>query len=185
MEDSKIVELYWQRRDAAITETDRKYGPYCKTVAYNILESREDSDECVNDTYLKAWNSMPNARPKCLSTYLAKITRNLAISRLRAKNSLRRGGGQTALALEELAEVVPAEQNIEAMVERREMTRILNEYLSELEGEERRVFMARYFFMTPVKEIGVKFGFSESKVKSMLSRTRVKLRRYLKEEGLC
>lgn len=185
MEDSKIVELYWQRRDAAITETDRKYGPYCKTVAYNILESREDSDECVNDTYLKAWNSMPDARPKTLSTYLAKITRNLAISRLRARNSLRRGGGEITLALEELAEIVPAEQNIEAMIERQEMTRLLNEVLAALEGEERRVFMARYFFMTPVKEIAGSFGFSESKVKSMLSRTRAKLRRYLKEEGLC
>lgn len=185
MEDSKIVDLYWQRRDAAITETDKKYGPYCKTVAYNILENREDSDECVNDTYLRAWNSMPDARPKALSTYLAKITRNLAISRLRARNSLRRGGGETTLALEELAEIVPAEQNLEAMIERREMTRLLNELLAALEGEERRVFLARYFFMTPVKEIAGRFGFSESKVKSMLSRTRGKLRRYLKEEGLC
>lgn len=185
MEDSRIVDLYWQRSDKALAETDRKYGRYCRTVAYNILENPEDSDECVNDTYLRAWNSMPDARPQVLSAYLAKITRNLAISMLRKRNSLRHGGGQTALALDELAEIVPAEQNMEAVIELREMTRLLDAYLSTLPVMERQIFMARYFFMVPVKDIAAKFGFSESKVKSMLSRTRGKLRRYLEEEGLC
>lgn len=185
MEDSRIVELYWQRNDRAVAETDRKYGRYCRTVANNILENPEDSDECVNDTYLRAWNSMPDARPQVLSAYLAKITRNLAISTLRKRNSLRRGGGQTALALDELAEIVPAEQNMEAVIELREMTQLLDDYLSTLPALERQIFMARYFFMVPIKDIAGKFGFSESKVKSMLSRTREKLRKYLEEEGLC
>lgn len=185
MEDSRIVDLFWQRSDRAVTETDRKYGRYCRTVAYNILENREDCEECVNDTYLRAWDSMPDARPVALSAYLAKITRNLAISALRKRNSLRRGGGQTELALDELSEIVPAEQNVEAVIELREMTQLLDTYLSTLPSAERQVFMARYFFMVPVKDIAGKFGFSESKVKSMLSRTRGKLRHFLEEEGLC
>lgn len=185
MEDSRIVDLYWQRSDRAVAETDRKYGRYCRTVAYNILANSEDSDECVNDTYLRAWNSMPDARPQALSAYLAKITRNLAISMLRKRNRLRCGGGQTALALDELADVVPAGQSLEAMVEGRELAQILDAYLRALPETERKVFMARYFFITPVKEIAEKFGFTESKVKSMLSRTRTRLRNYLEEEGLC
>ena len=184
MEDGKIVELYWQRSDRAIAETDRKYGRYCRTVANNILANSEDSEECVNDTYLRAWNSMPDARPQILSVYLAKLTRNLAISMLRKRNSLRCGGGQTAAALDELAETVPSEQSLEKTVERRELARYLDAYLRTLPETERTVFMARYFYLLPVKEIALRLGFTESKVKSMLSRTRAKLKKHLKEEGL-
>ena len=183
MEDSRIIDLFWQRSDRAVAETDRKYGSYCRTVANNILANREDSEECVNDTYLRAWNSMPDARPQMLSAYLAKITRNLAISVLRRRNSLRRGGGQTALALDELAEIVPAEQSLEAIVESRELAQILDAYLRTLPETERKVFMARYFFTAPVKEIAGKFGFSESKVKTTLHRTREGLKKYIIKKG--
>ena len=184
-EDGRIVDLYWQRSERAVAETDRKYGPYCRTVAYNILENSEDSDECVNDTYLRAWNSMPDARPASLSAYLAKITRNLAISTLRRKNTLRRGGGRTALALEELAEAVPSGESLETRIELRELSERLEAFLGTVGTQERRIFMARYFYMAQVKNIAAKYGFSESKVKSMLSRTRKKLKRYLEEEELC
>lgn len=185
MEDGRIVDLYWQRSERAVAETDRKYGPYCRTVAYNILENSEDSDECVNDTYLRAWNSMPDARPASLSAYLARITRNLAISALRRKNTLRRGGGRTALALEELAEAVPSGESLETRIELRELSERLEAFLGTVGTQERQIFMARYFYMAQVKDIAAKYGFSESKVKSMLSRTRKKLKRYLEEEELC
>lgn len=185
MEDGRIVDLYWQRSERAVAETDRKYGPYCRTVAYNILENSEDSDECVNDTYLRAWNSMPDARPASLSAYLARITRNLAISALRRKNTLRRGGGRTALALEELAEAVSSGESLETRIELRELSERLEAFLGTVGTQERRIFMARYFYMAQVKDIAAKYGFSESKVKSMLSRTRKKLKRYLEEEELC
>ena len=106
MDDSKIVDLYWARSDSAIAETAKKFGAYCRTIAYNVLQNPEDSDECVNDTYMRAWNSMPDKRPSALAPYLGRITRNLALSRVTDKNRLKRGGGEVALALDELDECI-------------------------------------------------------------------------------
>ncbi len=113
MEDLQIIELFWQRSESAVTETARKYGRYCHTIAYNILHSREDSEECVNDTYLNAWRTIPPQRPERLSTFLGKITRNLSLKRWEQYHAEKRGAGQTALALDELAECVPASDNVE------------------------------------------------------------------------
>lgn len=184
MNDAKIVELYWQRSGDAIPETDRKYGAYCHTVAMNILNDRQDAEECVNDTYMGAWNSMPDKRPERLAPFLGRITRNFAISKLRGKTRVKRGGGELELAMEELGELT-AENDVERQFELNELSEALNDFLSGLSETERRVFLARYWYMAPEKEIAEKFSFSRSKVSSMNRRTRLKLCAYLKEAGLC
>lgn len=181
MEDARIVDLYWQRSDAAIRETDNKYGPYCRSIAYRILQNHEDTEECVDDTYMGAWNSMPDKRPACLSPYLGKITRNLALNRVTRQNSQRRGGGELSLCLEELSDCVPDRFNLERELEERELNRRLRAFISSLPQTERRVFLSRYFYMLSTEETARRLGFSQSKVKSMLFRTRKKLLAYLKE----
>lgn len=184
MDDAKIVELYWARSDAALTETAKKFGPYCHTIAYNVLENVEDSEECVNDTYMRAWNSMPDKRPAALAPYLGRITRNLALNRIIEKNTLKRGGGEAALALDELDECTASSYSIEREVEAREIAAAMNRFLSKLPETERALFVSRYWFMAPVRELAEKFGFSESKTVSMLRRTRLKLGKFLTGEGL-
>lgn len=184
MDDAKIVELYWARSDAALTETAKKFGPYCHTIAYNVLENVEDSEECVNDTYMRAWNSMPDKRPAALAPYLGRITRNLALNRIIEKNSLKRGGGEAALALDELDECTASSYSLEREVEAREIAAAMNRFLSKLPDTERALFVSRYWFMASVRELAEKFGFSESKTVSMLRRTRLKLRKFLTGEGL-
>lgn len=184
MDDAKIVELYWARSDAALTETAKKFGPYCHTIAYNVLENVEDSEECVNDTYMRAWNSMPDKRPAALAPYLGRITRNLALNRIIEKNTLKRGGGEAALALDELDECTASSYSIEREVEAREIAAAMNRFLSKLPDTERALFVSRYWFMAPVRELAEKFGFSESKTVSMLRRTRLKLGKFLTGEGL-
>ena len=183
MEDSAIVELYWQRSDRAIAETAQKYGAYCHRIAYNICENMQDAEECVNDTWLGAWNSMPDQRPKALSRFLACLTRNAAIGRYREQHRQKRGGGETALALEELAECLADGRDLDQELERRELERLIGEFTEGLKETEKLVFTARYFYLTPVLEIAARLHLSESKVKSMLFRLRGRLRRRLEKEG--
>lgn len=185
MDDIAIVNLYWARSEHAISETASKYGKYCRTISYNILANADDADECVNDTYLKAWNSMPNHRPSHLAPYLAKLTRWLSLNRLREGNSIKRGGGEVPAILDELAEVLDSGTDIEKELEVRELTRAIQNILDCLDKTERDVFLARYWFAASISEIARKSGFTESKVKSMLHRTRKKLLARLKEDGLC
>lgn len=184
MEDSQILKLYWERNERAIQETAVKYGRYCHTIAYNILFSKEDADESVNDTYMTAWERIPPHRPSVLSTFLGKITRRISLNRLRNRNRDKRGGGEVPLALEELEECVSTAESAERIVERKELSFAIGHFLDTLPETERDVFVCRYWFLAPVQEIGAKFGFSESKTKSMLFRTRAKLRNFLAEEGL-
>lgn len=184
MEDEHIVELYWARSENAISETSVKYGKYCYAIAYHILLSAEDAEESVNDTYLNAWNSMPPHRPTVLSAFLGKITRRISIDRWRMHNAKKRGGGETTLVLDELEECVSSGHDVEREIEEREIIRVLDAFLGKLSQNERDVFMCRYFFVMPVSEICEKFGFGQSKVKSMLSRTRKKLWADLEKEGL-
>lgn len=184
MEDERIVELFWTRSESAISETSAKYGKYCHAVAYRILSSEEDAKECVNDTYLDAWNSMPPHRPAILSTFLGKITRRIAIDRWRSRDAKKRGGGEAAITLEELEECVSSGHDVEREVEEKELLEALNAFLGRLSVDERDVFLCRYFFLLPVSEICDKFGFGQSKVKSMLSRTRKKLRDFFVKEDL-
>lgn len=184
MEDERIVELYWQRSDAAIRETEAKFGPYCRTIAYNILHSPEDTEECVDDTYLAAWNAMPDKRPARLSPFLGRITRNLALNRVESRNSQRRGGGALPLCLEELADCVPGGEDPERVLELGELSEALRTFVAALPKAERRVFLGRYFYCFSIEELASRLGYSQSKVKSMLYRGRQKLLRALREEGL-
>ena len=184
MDDKKIVDLYWSRSESAISETDKKYGKYCYSIAYNILTNNEETEESVSDTYMTAWKAIPPRRPSVLATFLGKITRNLAIDRWRERVATKRGGGEVTLALEELEDCVAGLQNVEMEYERKELIRAYVKFLDALPVAERRVFLLRYWYVDSVEAIAEKFGFSQSKVKTMLYRTRAKLRKQLAEEGL-
>ena len=184
MEDERIVDLYWARDERALAETESKYGGYCRAIARNILADGEDVRECVNDTWLGAWNAMPQDRPSRLGVYLGTITRRLALNRRKAASAVKRGGGQVPLALEELAQCVPGGESAEALLEAKELGRAVAAFVRALPGTERRVFLCRYWYLDPVADIGERFGFSQSKVKSMLARIRKKLLIYLRKEGL-
>lgn len=183
MEDAEIVALYWKRDEQAIGETEKKYGAYCRAIAGRILPDAEDARECVNDTWLGAWNSIPPHRPESLSAYLGKLARRISLNRRRDSGRDKRGGGEAALALEELAELLPGGRDTEAAVEERELTAALARFLARLPRAERDAFVCRYWHFCPVAEIGGRFGWTESRVKVMLFRTRNKLRDYLQKEG--
>ena len=182
MEDQGIVALFFERSEQAIVETDKKYGGYCYSIAYNILSSREDSEESVNDTYLTAWNTIPPRRPNLLNAFLGKITRHISIDRWRKRSAQKRGGNEMILALDELGECVGT-RSLEAEISRRELPRSLNDFLAALPETERNVFLSRYWYLDSIEAITKITGFSQSKVASMLHRTREKLRKRLSEEG--
>ena len=183
MEDSKIVDLYWERSEQAISETQNKYGKYCFSIARNILPTKEDAQESVNDTYLAAWNTMPPNRPNILSTFLGKLTRRISIDRWRVLSADKRGGGNTALALDELSECIPGGSEPEAEVEAKELSFAIGRFLDTISYTEKQVFLMRYFSLSNIQSISTKLNMSPSKVKSMLFRTRNKLREHLEKEG--
>ncbi len=183
MEDSRIVALYWQRNERAISETEAKYGLYLRSISYQLLSNAEDAEECVNDTYHDAWRAMPPHRPSILSTFLGKITRRISIDLWRKRGAEKRGGGVIALALDELEACVSGTGAVETEVERLELQDKLNAFLRALPQAERQVFMCRYWYLDPISDIAKQFAYSESKVKSMLFRTRAKLRAMLEKEG--
>ena len=183
MEDQKIIDLYWQRSEQAIQETDAKYGGYCFSIAYNILTNREDSEESVSDTYLSAWHAMPPKRPGILSAFLGKITRHISIDRWRRRSAQKRGGGEIVLALEELEDCLSDGYSTEEAVQKKELAVFINRFLDTLPETERNIFLCRYWYVDSVKDIADTFGFSVGKVNSMLFRTREKLRRALEKEG--
>ena len=185
MEDSTIVDLYWQRSERAIPETESKYGGYCHTVAMRIVNNREDAEECVNDTWLGAWNSMPENRPPYLAPYLAKLTRWMSLTRIKTQNRLKRGGNEVTLSLEELDSELGEGTDLARQIELKELSEYLDAFLTGLPAEERKVFLARYWYAASIREIAEKSSYSESKVKSMLLRTRRKLKKALEVEGLC
>lgn len=183
MEDSQIVELYWQKNADAITETNSKYGAYCFTIANNILHSREDAEECVNDTWLNAWNAIPPQKPGNLQMFLAKITRNLSCNRFNARAAAKRGGGEFAYVLDELAECLVSESDVESTYESRELGQSIRRFVRELPERDGNVFVRRYFFIEPVAAIAKRYGLTKNNVLVILSRTRKKLRTYLMKEG--
>ena len=184
MEDSKIIDLYWARKEQALSETDAKYGSYCRTIAHNILHNHEDTEECVSDTWLHAWNAMPPQRPGVLSAFLGRITRNLSFDRCKYQQAEKRGGGALPLALDELGECIPARSGVEHELEHRELAAAIDAFLRALPEKECNLFLRRYWCVDTIEDIANSFGFSQSKVKSMLLRTRKKLRRELEQEGL-
>lgn len=184
MEDSQIVELYWARSEKAIRETADKYGAYCYTIAYNILHSHEDSEECVNDTYLKAWHAMPEARPDKLGAFLGRITRNLSLKRWEEAHAQKRGEGQLPLALDELQACIPEAESQDRMVDDIALADILNRFLASMSAEKRKIFMRRYWYFSPITDIAKDFSISESKVKMALLRSRNELKMFLEKEGI-
>jgi len=186
LEDNRIIELFWQRQETALTETRKKYGAYCFRIAYNILKNSEDSEECVNDTYLHAWQAIPPKRPEHFAAFLGKITRNIALQRFIRYNAAKRNGSETALALEELREsaLPTGEIETERIAEASEINRALADFLGGLTKEARVVFVLRYWHLYSVADIAARCCMSESKVKSMLFRARKKLKEHLEKEGI-
>jgi len=182
LEDQEIIALFFRRSERAIAETDRKYGGYCYSIAYNILSSREDSEESVSDTYLAAWNSIPPRKPNVFSAFLGKITRHISIDRWRRQSAQKRGGGQMVLALEELGECV-SQDSVEKELERKALAGCLRTFLTSLPETERNVFLCRYWYLDSIQTIAQLTGFSQSKVSAMLHRMRIKLRSQLEKEG--
>jgi len=183
MEDEEIIRLYWKRNQNAIKETDVKYGKYCKTIAVNILRNNEDADECVNDTYLKTWNSIPPHQPKMLSTFLGKITRNLSFDRFRYGKMKKRGSGEISAILDELDELVSGNESVEDEVEKQEMINEINNFLDSISEEKSDIFICRYWYVMPINEISQKFGISSTNVSVTLNRLRHQLKEYLIERG--
>ncbi len=183
MEDKKIVQLYWDRNQDAIAATAQKYDKYCTSIAHHILENMEDTKECVNDTYLNAWNSMPPHKPSMLATFLGKITRNLSLNRIRHKHAEKRGSGQFPIALEELGDCVSGHDNVEQAIDYKELTECINEFLKKLSKEKRVMFVRRYWYFDNIGEIANRLKISENKVSVTLNRVRNELREYLTERG--
>lgn len=179
MDDSRIIELYFARDNSAIKETKNKYGKLLYTVSYNILKTREDAEECENDTYLSAWDCIPPNNPQILSAFLSRITRNLSFKKLKSQTAQKRGGNSTALPIDELIDIIPDSHN---EISQLELTEILNAFLRALPICERQVFICHYWYCDSIKDISRQFGFTQSKVKMMLSRTRQKLLDHLLKE---
>ena len=183
MEDHDIIQLYWDRNENAIARTEEKYGPYCTAIAQNILKDDRDTEECVSDTWLQAWNAMPPQWPRILSAFLGAITRNLSFGRYRAKSAQKRGGGELTVVLEELEECVSGAESAETEAERRELLTAINAFLAALPAQKRNIFLCRYWYADSVQDIAKRFHTTPGNVSAQLRRMRIKLRAYLTERG--
>ncbi|GHU87428.1 hypothetical protein FACS1894202_01690 [Clostridia bacterium] len=179
MDDNTIIGLFWQRSEDALTAVAEQFGAYCRKIADNILRNSGDADECVNETWLKAWNAIPPAKPTRLGAFLGKITRNIALDRYETAHTQKRGGGAVEIALDELAEIPAPETADEG-----EITRVINEFLRSEPPENADIFVKRYWYLLTAKEISAEYGYSESKVLSLMFRMRGRLKQKLESEGL-
>lgn len=184
MQDEQIIDLYWARSQDAILHTEEKYGVYCRSIAFRILESQEDSDECVNDTWLHAWQSMPPTRPVFLKAFLGRITRNLSLNLLEKKRAGKRGGKERDLCLDELSECISSAASTDHVAEQMVLTDTLNRFLQSLSKEDRVLFVQRYWYLCPVKDLASRTGMGESSVKMRLLRMRRKLEEMLRKEEI-
>ena len=184
LNDNAILALYWDRDDRAIAETDLAYGAYCRSIANNILSDDEDTEESVNDTYLAAWNSIPPKKPEVLRTFLGRLTRNISINRWKSRRAEKRGGGQLPLALDELEGCIPDRNDPEQSLEVRELGHAIDKFLRDLPLRDCNIFLRRYWHLDPVADIAARYSISESNVKTILFRTRAKLKNYLEGEGI-
>ena len=184
MNDDMILNLYWTRSESAVGETAKKYESYCFVIANNILSNKEDAEECVNDTYLKAWESIPPQRPAIFRSFLGKITRNLALNKYKEQRTQKRGGDEVALLFSELEACVPSGSNVELECEAGIAVDAINSCLMSMNSENRTVFVRRYWYADSIGAIASRYQMSESRVKSMLFRTRNILKNYLENEGV-
>lgn len=183
MDDAQILDLYFERSERAIEETERKYGGYCFTLANAILNNRQDSEETVSDTYLKAWNAIPPQRPSVFKLFLARITRNLALSRWREKTADKRGGGTMELVMNELQDCIAVTASAEDVVNAKELEHTIYAFISRLPVRDRNIFLRRYFFVEDTDVIAQRYHIRPSAVLNILSRTRKRLKDYLRQEG--
>lgn len=184
MEDPQIIALFFQRSENAVEEVSDKYTAYCRTVAMRILQCAEDAEEVLNDTWLAAWNSIPPHNPENLQTFLGRLTRNIAVKRVRADRAQKRGTPELRMVFDEIADLLRSDEDIERKITEQAVTEAINAFLAELPETERNVFVRRYYYMQPIAEIAAAHGFSQSKVKSMLLRIRRKLHDKLTKEDL-
>ena len=182
MDDDKIIELYWSRSEQAIVETKNKYENLCTKLSYNILHNNEEVEECVNDTYLGTWNAIPTARPVYFSAFLCKIARNLSMRKLEYRLAKKRNCEITRI-WDELEDVLANNINLSEEIEMNELVATINEYLLNLSLDKRNIFIRRYFFFDSIEDISKRYGFSKSKIKSILSRDGKNLRDFLAERG--
>lgn len=184
MEDSAIIDLYWQRDQSAISETDVKYGSFLRNISWNILRSHGDAEECVNDTYLRTWNAIPPTRPSAFQAWLGRIARNLSLDRWKQSKAQKRGGDSMEILLGELDECVPAPRGTEQALEDQELADLISAFLQTLPAESRIIFLQRYWCGQDLDDIARKLDCGQGKVKSSLFRTRKALRAYLRQEGV-
>jgi len=183
MQDTEILALYFARDEEALDRTQQEYGAYCQRIAENILHDPLDAQECVNDTWLRAWNTIPPNRPTHLRLFLAKITRNLAFDRFKAMTAEKRGGGETALILDELAECMAADGDAETVFFGKELAGAINRFVRNLPEREGNLFIRRYFFAENLSQLALRYGLSANHAAVLLSRTRKKLKQFLQKEG--
>ena len=184
MDDRRIVELFLERSEEAILETDIKYGRYCHKIAFNVLGNDEDSEECVNDAYMRAWGSIPPNEPDSMASYIGRITRNLALDKLRQKQSDKRGNGEVPVVLDELAECVSGHDELERRQDSADIAAAIDSFLDELNSVERGVFMRRYWMMEPIADVANRYDISVSKTTTMLFRLRNRLKKHFMKEGI-
>lgn len=184
MDDQQIVDLYWARSEQAIQESEHKYGAFCRSIARNILLQEQDAEECVNDTWFRAWNAMPPQRPSLLSAFFGKLTRNLSLDRWRHNRAAKRGGPQVELALEELEDCLPAPGRPEEHLEERETAALISRFLREQPALDRNLFLRRYWYLDSIAALADRFQISQGQVKSRLHRTRLRLKDVLLREGV-
>lgn len=183
MDDREIIQLFFKRNEAALNEVSRKYGSNCRTIAHNILKNYEEAEVCVNDTYLRAWESIPPNNPPVLGAFLAKITKNLALSRITFFNADKRGGGNEMLSFDELDEFVSGKYSVEAENENKELIAEISGFLKRLPAKQRQIFVGRYWGYCKISELSKRFGMSESGISLSLERTRRKLKKHLEKGG--
>jgi RNA polymerase sigma-70 factor (ECF subfamily) len=184
LEDSIILALFNERDESAITETAAKYGGYCRKIALNILKNKEDADECVNDTWLRAWNAIPPHKPTVMSSFLGRITRNLSVDAYEKRAAKKRGGDSLTLIFDELEECLHSNSNVEAEFEAHETGNLISAFLKTVSKESRIVFVRRYWYADSISQISELLAMNENKVKTILFRTRKKLKTELEKEGV-
>ena len=183
MEDHEIIEHFFERDESAIRETSRKFGSYCRSIANGILKNHEDSEDCVNEALIRVWESIPPKKPSSLGAFIGRITKNIALDRIKRSMREKRGGGELTLVYEELEEIISGSGSVEDEAERKEMMSAISGFLRKSSDVNRRTFVLRYWYCRSVGEIARELGIKEENAYMILSRMRGKLREYLKKEG--
>lgn len=183
MDDAQIVQLYWNRDEQAIPITVEKFGSYCTKIAQNIVGNQEDAEECVNDTYLSAWNAMPPHKPSVLSTFLGKITRDIAFNKYKHNTADKRGGCELTVILDELAECISGNDDVEQEYNRNELARTIDSFIETLPRDKRYIFIRRYWYSDSISEIAQQVDMKDGTVSVILNRLRLKFHNYLLERG--